>query len=94
MLHCLGKGQQGIVTFEWIVLAVLLAIGLIAGLGAVRNAFTLEMADISNAASGYNASYNVQGLTFTTNSANGNIVIKSETSKYIQGTAKANVTIK
>ena len=91
MLNRLYREEQGIVTLEWIILAVLLAVGLIAGLGVARNAISLEMADVANAANGYDASYNVQGLSFTTTGPDGQTVNRSETSKYSQGKSKTEI---
>ena len=40
--------RRGVLTFEWILLVSILVIGIIAGLGAVRNALLCELQDLAN----------------------------------------------
>ena len=42
-----GSKRLGVLTFEWILLVSLLAIGVIGGLSAVRNALPCELGDLS-----------------------------------------------
>ena len=41
--------RRGILSFEWILLCVVLVIGIIGGLSAVRHSFLQEMVDTVNA---------------------------------------------
>ena len=43
------KQRRGILTFEWILLVTVLVIGVIGGLGAVRNAILVELHDLADA---------------------------------------------
>jgi len=44
-----AKQRRGVLTVEWILLITVLVIGIIAGLGAVRNAILSELNDLANA---------------------------------------------
>lgn len=44
-----SRRRKGQITIEWILLATVLAIGIIGGLGVVRNAIVSEMKDIADA---------------------------------------------
>ena len=43
------KRRRGVLTFEWIILVTVLVIGIIGGLGAVRNAILVELHDLADA---------------------------------------------
>lgn len=51
-----GKRSQrrGVLTLEWILIVTVLVIGIIGGLGAVRNATVLELQDLAEAISALN----------------------------------------
>ncbi|MEZ6070307.1 MAG: hypothetical protein R3C10_08510 [Pirellulales bacterium] len=42
------RDRRGLLTFEWILLISLLVIGVIGGLGAVRNALICELVELAN----------------------------------------------
>ena len=44
--------RRGVLTLEWILLTTILVIGIIGGLGALRNALLDELNDMSQAVSG------------------------------------------
>jgi hypothetical protein len=47
--HSCGRraNRRGVLTFEWILLVSILVIGIIAGLGAVRDALLCELKDLA-----------------------------------------------
>ena len=51
--------RRGVLTLEWILLITVLVIGVIGGLGAVRNAMVSELADLAEA---------IESLNFKTES--------------------------
>ncbi len=52
---------------EWVFLATIMVIGLVAGMVQVRNAVTGELAEIAGAVSALDQSYGYSGLTSGTN---------------------------
>jgi hypothetical protein len=54
------RDDQGVLTFEWVALLTLLVIGVLGSVGAVRDAISIEMADVAGAATAVNLSYQVQ----------------------------------
>lgn len=51
--------DQGVLTFEWILLITLLVIGIVGGLSAVRDATISELGDLSHAIVNIDQSYTV-----------------------------------
>ncbi|MBX9789465.1 MAG: hypothetical protein K2Y37_11165 [Pirellulales bacterium] len=49
VLKRLWKEQEGVLTFEWILLITVLAIGIVGGLSAVRDAIISELGDVAQA---------------------------------------------
>ena len=47
--RCSRSWRRGVLTLEWILLVTVLVIGIIGGLGSVRNAVILELHDLSEA---------------------------------------------
>jgi Flp pilus assembly pilin Flp len=63
-LHRLWKDDEGfVVSTELILVAVLLVIGLIAGLATVRDQVVQELGDVAAAVSEINQSYSFSGVT-------------------------------
>ncbi len=58
ILRCLRK-DEGVLTFEWILLLTLLIIGIVGGLSAVRDAVISELGDVTAAAVRVDQSYTV-----------------------------------
>ncbi len=58
IFRCL-KDDQGVLTFEWILLLTLLVIGIVGGLSAVRDAVISELGDVTAAAVHVDQSYSV-----------------------------------
>jgi hypothetical protein len=52
---------DGVLSFEWTMLASLLTVGVVAGMASVRDAVTDEMADLSVAMTSLDQSYRIQG---------------------------------
>ena len=61
-LH-IWRDEQGVLTFEWVLLLTLLVIGIIGGLVAVRDAMSVELIDVAGAAAAVNLSYSVPAST-------------------------------
>lgn len=53
--------DEGVLSFEWILLITLLVIGLVAGLAAVRDATIDELGDVAEAAINIDQSYTMPG---------------------------------
>ena len=64
LLHRLWKDQRGfVISTELVLIAVLLVIGLIAGLTTLRDQVVQELADVANAIGSLNQSYSFSGIT-------------------------------
>ena len=55
------RETDGVLSFEWTVLTSVLTIGAVAGIAAVRDAVTDEMADVAEAMTSLDQSYVIQG---------------------------------
>ena len=44
-----SRSRRGVLTLEWILLITVVVIGIIAGLGAVRDAILVELKDLADA---------------------------------------------
>ncbi|MCA9102109.1 MAG: hypothetical protein R3C10_05430 [Pirellulales bacterium] len=53
------KEDQGVLTFEWILLITLLTIGVVGGLSAVRDAMLDELGDVAEAMVSLDQSYTI-----------------------------------
>lgn len=53
----MNRRNQGVLTFEWIVLATLLAVGIIAGVSLMRDSITSESGDVAEAITCANQEY-------------------------------------
>ena len=71
MINRLLREEAGILTFEWILITVLLSIGLIAGLAGTRSAFTVKLTQTAQATANLKQSYDLPGLKATTTPASG-----------------------
>ncbi|MGA2035959.1 MAG: hypothetical protein ABSG68_27230 [Thermoguttaceae bacterium] len=95
MLKRLWREDEGVLTFEWILLLTLLVIGIIGGLAAVRDAIIVELYNVGQAMIHLDQGYDVLGpysvgfgdctassaRPMTFNSAtNGSIVARATTS--------------
>ena len=60
------RQDDGVLTFEWVLLVTLLTIGIVSGLTAARDAIIDELGDIANAALSLDQSYTVAAFTATT----------------------------
>ena len=52
---------DGVLSFEWTMLASLLTVGVVAGVASIRDAVTDEMADLTVAMTSLDQSYRIQG---------------------------------
>jgi Flp pilus assembly pilin Flp len=53
--------QDGVLSFEWTMLASLLTVGVVAGVSSVRDAMIDEMGDLTKAMTSLDQSYRIQG---------------------------------
>lgn len=74
--------DQGVLTFEWVLLITVLAIGIVGGMSAVRDALVDELGDVVKAAIAVDQSY-----TVTTSGCNnlGNAFRFTDTAPYCPG---------
>ncbi len=61
MMNRIMKDENGVLTFEWILLITLLVIGIIGGIAAIRDALIIEAAETAGAIVALNQSYSVSG---------------------------------
>jgi Flp pilus assembly pilin Flp len=59
MLKRMWREDEGVLTFEWILLVTLLVIGVVGGLSAVRDALDTELGNIAGAIVAVDQSYSV-----------------------------------
>jgi hypothetical protein len=62
MLHLMAQAWQeddGVLSFEWVLLTTLLTIGVIGGLAAARDAIIDELGDVAQAMLGIDGSYTI-----------------------------------
>ena len=60
LLNRVWSEDQGVLTFEWILLITVLVIGVVGGLSAVRDAVITELADVAEAVISLDQSYSIQ----------------------------------
>jgi hypothetical protein len=56
------RQDDGVLSFEWTLLVVLLVIGIMSGLGAIRDAIIDEMGDYAEAVLAFDQSYSFAGF--------------------------------
>ena len=56
------KNRRGVLSFEWVLLLTLLAIGVVAGLAGARDAIIDELGDVSEASISIDQSYDLPGI--------------------------------
>lgn len=61
MLNRIMKDENGVLTFEWILLITLLVIGIIGGIAAIRDALIIECAETAGAIVALNQAYTISG---------------------------------
>ena len=59
LLKRVWREDEGVLTFEWILLITILAIGIVGGLSAVRDAIISELGDVSAAVASLDQSYTI-----------------------------------
>lgn len=59
VLHRIAREDEGVLTFEWILLVTVLVIGIVGGLTAVRDAVITELGDVVEAMISLDQSYTI-----------------------------------
>lgn len=59
LLNRVWKEDEGVLTFEWILLITVLVIGIVGGLSAVRDAIITELGDVAEAMISLDQSYTI-----------------------------------
>ena len=59
LLNRVWSEDQGVLTFEWILLITVLVIGIVGGLSAVRDAVITELGDVAEAVIALDQSYTI-----------------------------------
>ena len=59
LLHRTWQEDEGVLTFEWILLITVLVIGLVGGMSAVRDAILTELGDVAEAMISLDQSYSI-----------------------------------
>ncbi len=60
LLRRMWREDEGVLTFEWILLITVLVIGVVGGLSAVRDAVITELGDVAEAVVSLDQSYAIQ----------------------------------
>src|SRR6476620_1443015 len=55
--------NDGVLSFEWVLLLTLLTIGIVSGVTAARDAIIDELGDVAEAAQGFDQSYSLAAVT-------------------------------
>jgi Flp pilus assembly pilin Flp len=59
LLRRMWREDEGVLTFEWILLITVLVIGVVGGLSAVRDAVITELGDVAEAVASLDQSYTI-----------------------------------
>jgi Flp pilus assembly pilin Flp len=59
LMQRMWKDQEGVLTFEWILLITVVTIGVVGGLSAVRDAVISELGDVAEAMISLDQSYSI-----------------------------------
>ena len=62
LLHKMWHEDDGVLSFEWTLIVVLLVFGIIAGLGAARDVVIDELGDTAEAVLAFDQSYSFAGI--------------------------------
>jgi hypothetical protein len=65
LMHRIWQEEEGVLSFEWILLITLVVIGIVGGLAAARDAIIDEMGDVAQATIALDQSYTLSGATIT-----------------------------
>jgi Flp pilus assembly pilin Flp len=63
LLKRMWREDDGVLSFEWVLLVTLLTIGIVSGLAGARDAIIDELGDLAEAAQGIDQSYTLSGVT-------------------------------
>ena len=63
LMKQMWQEDDGVLSFEWVLLVTLLTIGIVSGLAGARDAIIDELGDLAEAAQGIDQSYTLSGLT-------------------------------
>ena len=61
-LHKLWREDDGVLSFEWTIMAVLLVFGIVGGLAAARDVIIDELGDMGQAIVAFNQSFSYSGI--------------------------------
>ncbi len=62
LLQKLWQEDDGVLTFEWVLLVTVLVIGIVGGLAAARDAIIDELGDVAEATINFDQSYSIAGI--------------------------------
>jgi hypothetical protein len=65
LLQHVWHGDDGVLSFEWVLLLTLLTIGIVSGLTGARDAMIDELGDVAHAAICLDQSYFISGVSLT-----------------------------
>jgi Flp pilus assembly pilin Flp len=66
LMQKMWREDDGVLSFEWVLLVTLLTIGIVSGLTGARDAIIDELGDVAEAAQGIDQSYSLSGITINT----------------------------
>jgi Flp pilus assembly pilin Flp len=62
LLHRAWRNEEGVLSFEWTLLSVVVVFGIVAGLSAARDAFIDELSDTAEAVLNFDQTYTFVGI--------------------------------
>jgi Flp pilus assembly pilin Flp len=75
IINRMWQEDDGVLSFEWVMLITLLVIGIVGGLAAARDAIIDELGDIAQAAINLDQSYVLIGYELTTNGQDPQVIV-------------------
>lgn len=63
LISRLWNEEEGVLSFEWVLLLTLLTIGIVSGLSAARDAVIDELADVAQASTAIDQSFSLAAIT-------------------------------
>jgi hypothetical protein len=79
--------DDGVLSFEWVLLVTLVVIGVVGGLCAARDAIIDELGDLAEAAQGIDQSYTLSGISLVNLNINGTLFTSTAASSSFTETA-------
>jgi len=81
----LASENDGVLSFEWVLLLTLLTIGIVSGVTAARDAIIDELGDVAEAAQGFDQSYSLAAVTVVDPDDGMTVIFRAAASSFQEG---------